>query len=72
MSERCNISPRFSMKFLAAVTFRGHLGFTMTLSAKARKRRNGTAPDIDFESGAGVPAMAGLAHPLDGCLDCSL
>ena len=21
---------------------------------------------------AGVPAMAGPAHPLDGCLDCSL
>ena len=38
--------------------------------------------DIDFESGAadrparcpcaGVPAMAGPANPLDGCLDCSL
>jgi len=25
-------SPRFSMKFLAAVTFRGHLGFTIPLS----------------------------------------
>ncbi len=21
---------------------------------------------------AGIPAMAGPAHPLDGCLDCSL
>ena len=46
------------------------------------RRRNGTDPDLDFESGAadcpagcpcaGVPAMAGPAHPLDGCLDCSL
>ena len=51
-------------------------------STKARRRRNGTDPDIDFESGAadrparcpcaGVPAMAGPAHPLVGCLDCSL
>ena len=63
---------------MAAVTFRGHLGFTMTLSTKERRRRNGTDPDIDFESGAadcparcpcaGVSAMAGPAHPLDGCL----
>ena len=71
----------FSKKFLkcpSAVTFRGHLGFTMTLSAKARRRRNGTDPDIDFESGAadrparcpcaGVPAMAAPAHPLDVAL----
>ncbi len=32
MSERCNISPRFSMKFLAAVTFRGHLGFNTLIN----------------------------------------
>ena len=41
----------------------------MTLSTKVRRRRNGTDPDLDFESGAadrtarcpcaGVPAMAG-------------
>ena len=46
------------------------------------KRRNGTDPGIDFESGAAdrpaycpcadVPTMAGPAYPLDSCLDCSL
>ena len=74
--------PDFQSIFLAVVTFRGHLGFTIPLSTKVRRRRNGTDPDIDFESGAadrparcscaGVPAMAGPAHPLNGCLDCSL
>ena len=82
MSEPCNISPRFSMNFLTAVTFRGHLGFTIPLSTKVGRQRNGTAPDLDFESDAadrltrcpcaGIPAIDGPAHPLDGCLDCSL
>ena len=31
---------------MAAVTFRGHLGFTMTLSTKVRRRRNGTDPTL--------------------------
>ena len=44
---------------MGAVTFCGHWGFTMTLSARVRKRRNGIAPDIDFESGAADrPAFA--------------
>ena len=73
---------RLILKCPSVVTFRGHLGFTIPLSTKVRRRRNGTDPDIDFESGAadrparcscaGVPAMAGPAHPLNGCLDCSL
>ena len=60
--------------FMRPVAFRKRL----TLSTKERRRRNGTDPDIDFESGAadcparcpcaGVSAMAGPAHPLDGCL----
>jgi len=31
---------------LAAVTFRGHLGFTIPLSTKVRRRRNGTDPTL--------------------------
>ena len=38
--------PDFQCNFLAAVTFRGHLGFTMTLSTKVRRRRNGTDPTL--------------------------
>ena len=30
---------------MAAVTFRGHLGFTIPLSTKVRRRRNGTDPE---------------------------
>ena len=78
----CPLTLKQIFKYPKIVTFRGHLGFTMILSTKVRRRRNGNDPDLDFESGAadrparcpcaGVPAMAGPAHPLDGCLDCSL
>ena len=46
MSERCNISPRFSMKFFGRCNISRTFGFYNDLINKVRRRCNGTDPDM--------------------------